>query len=171
MLRRSRQSTPEEVLRASAERLLKSKSPFDRFAGRVALLEPIEFHWMDTVFGGSLNGYNRWTFAHLQAMHRERSVEKDVTRHLWVGKKVGQIMLSVNFFGLSDGVLYNAQLRRLPYHKHAVFYGDRNGIYGDIELLDEAAQMAKDIEVGLMIQEHRVIQEFRSLAETSRDDP
>ena len=80
-------------------------------------------------------------------------------------------MLSVNFFGLSDGVLYNAQLRRLPYHKHAVFYGDRNGIYGDIELLDEAAQMAKDIEVGLMIQEHRVIQEFRSLAETSRDDP
>lgn len=164
--------TPIEVVEATAEKLSKSDSPYDRFAGRVALLEPIEFHRHDSILDGTLFGYSRWSFAYTELSHRERNVYKDVTRHLWVGKKVGQMMLTANFFSISSTGTYSSILQRLPYARHASLHGTRDGVYGDLELLDEASQMVEDIEIGVMSQEHPTLQSYRSLAETYRgDDP
>lgn len=172
MWRRKSQLLPIEVVRASAAELMESKSPFDSFAGRVALLEPIEFHRHDSILGGSLNSYSRWSFAYDEVGHRERSIYKDVVRHLWVGKRVGQLMLTASFFSISDGVMYSSQLQRFPYARHAFFSGTRNGMPGESESLDESSQMAKDIEMGLMSQDHPSLQSYRSLAETYQgDDP
>lgn len=172
MLWRKNNLSPEEVVRASAAEFAKSDSPYTRFTGRVALLEPIEFHRRDTILGGSLNGYSRWSFAYSEVANTERSIYRNVIRNLWVGKKTGQLMLTAQFFDFSFGVDYNGFLEYFPYNRRAYssFHGFQDGLY--LESLDHANQMVEDIEMGLMSQDHPTLQSYRSLAETYQgDDP